>query len=122
MSIEFYRVLHFFGIMLVFMALGGVCLHVINGGVKASTAFRKAAAATHGLGLVLVLVAGFGLLARTGLSLSASAWLWPKLLIWLILGGITVLMWRKPMAGRALWFVVPLLGLVAAWLAVTKPF
>ncbi len=122
MSVEFYKIMHLVGIMLVFMSLGGLCLHAMNAGTKESNKVRKIVASTHGFGLVLILVAGFGLLAKHQLSLMSSAWVWPKLLIWLILGGITVLIYRKPTSAKILWGLLPLLGLVAAYLAIAKPF
>ena len=122
MSIEFYKVMHLIGIMMVFMSLGAVSLHVVNAGTKDSNTFGKGVAITHGVGLTLILVAGFGLLAKHGWSLMASAWVWPKLLIWFIFGGVTVILYRQPASGKILWFVLPLLGLVAAYLAIVKPF
>jgi len=120
--VEVYKIIHIVGIMLVFMSLGGLCLHMMNAGTKDSNKFRKIVASTHGVGLVFILVAGFGLLAKYKLSLMASAWVWPKLLIWFILGGLTVILYRKPSSAKILWAILPLLGMAAAVLAVLKPF
>jgi uncharacterized membrane protein SirB2 len=121
MAAEFYRIVHFVGIMLVFMSLGGLCLHVMNSGDKESNKFRKIVAITHGVGLVLILVAGFGMLAKYKMPFMESAWIWPKLLVWFILGGFTVILYRAPAAAKFLWAVLPVLGLVAAFFAVYKP-
>ena len=67
MSYELYKVLHVLGLSLVVLSLGGILHHVINGGSKVSDTFRKGTMITHGIGLLLLLVAGFGMLAPLGL-------------------------------------------------------
>lgn len=120
-SYEIYKLFHLLGILLIFFGIGGVAVHAAGGGSKQNNPLRKALAAAHGLGLVLVLVAGFGMLARLGLSFG-HAWLWAKIAIWLILGFATLLPYRSERIAR--WSVVlfPLLGLAAAYLARFKPF
>ena len=39
----------------------------------------------------------------------------------MLIAGCPFLLKRKPEGGKALWFVLPLLGALAAFLAVTKP-
>jgi uncharacterized membrane protein SirB2 len=121
MSYEFYRVLHLFGIFGVIMTLGGLTLHVMNGGNR-NFANRKWAAILHGVGLVIVLVAGFGLVAREHISMAPPPpWLLVKLVIWLCLGVAPVLIYRKPALGKALFFLVWALAATAAIMAVYKP-
>jgi len=123
MSYEFYKVLHVLGILLLFVALGGVTLHAWNGGTKEGNQGRRAAAAMHGLGLFLILLAGFGMLARRGFIESGlPGWAWAKLAVWLVAGGIFFLPYRRPQSAKRLYPLLPLLGLVAAYLAVFKPF
>ena len=123
-SYPVYKVIHILGNMLLIMALGGLTLHAANGGTRETNRGRKLAAITHGIGMVIILVAGFGLLARIGITHGAGwpGWVWAKLGIWLVLGGIVALIGRKPELARVWWFLVPLLGATAAWLALTKPF
>ncbi len=121
-SYQLYKVVHFLGILLTFVALGGQILHVRNGGDKASNSGRALVGATHGIGLFLVLLGGFGMLARMGLSFGDAPWVHAKLLIWLLLGGVVALPYRVPASAKALWFVVPLLGALAAGIAIYKPF
>ncbi len=66
MSYEFYQTLHVLGLFLLFSSLGAAALHAMNGGTKESNPSRKWVAITHGVGLLFVLVAGFGLLAKSG--------------------------------------------------------
>jgi hypothetical protein len=119
-----YKLIHFLGIFLLFLGLGGLSLHAANGGTKASNRARGLVAATHGLGLFIILLGGFGLLARLGVMHAGGfpGWIWTKLGIWVLLGVAMMLPYRRPELGRLLWFVVPLLGGVAAYMAIYKPF
>lgn len=119
MSYETYKILHLLGLTLVVLSLGGIIVHAINGGTKATNAFRKGTVITHGVGLLLLLVAGFGMLARLGIH-SFPGWVVGKILIWLALGAFVALAYKQKIAKR-LWFAVPVLVLIAATLAVTKP-
>lgn len=121
MSYEFYKLLHIVGLILLFLSLGGMTLHTINGGTKQNNGSRKLLAITHGVSLLLMLVAGFGLMARLNIASAWPVWIWPKLAIWLVMGGAVALVYRKPALSRALWFILPLLGLVAGYLALYKP-
>lgn len=118
MSYEIYKVLHLLGLTLVCMSLGGIMLYAINGGSKASNSFRKGVMITHGVGLLLLLVAGFGMLAKQGIH-GVPTWVGGKLVIWLALGAFVGLAYKQQLAKR-LWFAVPLLVVAAAWLAIAK--
>ena len=111
---ELYRILHFLGISLVVMALGGALLHAMNGGTKASNQFRKGTMISHGVGMLLILVAGFGMLARLGIH-SIPLWVGLKLGIWLILGALIGVVYRKPTMAKLLWCTIPVLVMVAAY-------
>lgn len=121
MPIELYRVLHLLGILLVFLSLGGTALHALNGGTKETNRARKAATLTFAVGMVLVLVAGFGMLARLGHRMP-PAWAFAKIGIWLVIGGMLTLPWRGPGSAKLVWYGAPLLGALAALLAAFKPF
>ena len=121
MELAAYRVLHVLSAMLLFTALGGLLLAAraqVTTGVS-----RKTAGMTHGIALILLLVTGFGGLARIGLSNPGiwPAWLWLKFLIWLVMGGIIVLIRRAPRTAALLWWLLPVLGGLAAYLAIYKP-
>jgi len=119
MSYEFYKVVHVLGIALVVLSLGGICMHVANGGDKASNRFRKTGMITHGLGLLLLLVAGFGMAHKRHLDMDAG-WIVAKIGIWVVLGGLVAVVYRKPAWAGKLWLAVPLLVTLAAALAVFK--
>jgi hypothetical protein len=117
-----YKVVHLVGVMMVYLALGGAATHAINGGGR-NHAWRKAVAVTHGLGLVMALVGGFGLLARLGLAKDGlPVWIYVKLAIWTVFGGLTAVLLRKPHLGKAIWGITIALGALAAYLAGSKPF
>jgi hypothetical protein len=120
LSYEIYKLVHLFGIIMLFMSVGGVMLYALNGGTKADNTWRKTAAITHGIGLVFVLVAGFGMLARR--NIGWEGWVFVKLFIWIVLGGITGLIYKLGSRGQWLWYIVILLGVIAAYMAIFKPF
>lgn len=121
MELATYRVIHILSMALLFTAMGGLLL-ASRAGVTTG-ASRKTAGMTHGIALILLLVTGFGALARIGLSNPGvwPAWLWFKFLIWLVFGGVLVLVRRAPRATTLLWWVLPILGGLAAYLAIYKP-
>jgi hypothetical protein len=117
-----YKLIHILGILMIFLSLGGQINYAINGGSKDQNTWRKAAGITHGLGLVLVLFGGFGMLARLGIRWPWPGWVFGKILIWVLLGGLVGVATRSPGAGRGMWYIVLLLGLLAAYFAIMKPF
>jgi hypothetical protein len=121
MSYQAYKVIHILGVLFVFASLGALML-ASREGVERGTG-RKLAGMTHGIALLVVLVAGFGTLARLGVTNPGAwpMWVWIKLTIWLVLGGIIVLIRRAPQLSTLLWWLLPLLGGIAAWAAIYKP-
>lgn len=124
MSYNLYRILHLLGIFMLFAAVGGAVLRKIVEGDAGSARPKDRAARlvgiTHGVALLLLLVTGFGLLAKLGLGL--PGWAWAKLGVWLVMGAIVTLARRSAAAAGAIWWLLPLLGVLAAWLAIFKPF
>ncbi|MBK6917926.1 MAG: hypothetical protein IPH07_11045 [Deltaproteobacteria bacterium] len=123
MSPEFYKVLHVFGVALLFCSLGGIALHAPHAkrGDAAATSARKRLAAAHGIAMLLVLVGGFGLMAKLGLMSTWPLWIIIKLVVWVVLGGASAFVARKPEVGAGWVFVLPLLGTIALWAVFYKP-
>lgn len=119
-SLLVYKLFHLVGIMMVFLSLGGAMVYAINGGVKANNQWRTAVGITHGIGVVLILVSGFGMLARLGIHWPWPAWVMIKLVIWLLIGVLTAIIYRLGSASKALWYVTILLGILAAVLGLFK--
>lgn len=120
---DIYRLLHLGGMFAMFMALGGIALHVVNGGTKQSNAGRKLIAALHGAALFVILLGGFGMLARLKLMQGGlPPWIHAKLAIWAVMAVMGTVMYRQPAVARWMLVALPLLGVCAAWLAASKPF
>ncbi len=119
MSASAYKLLHFLGIFMTLLALGGI---FVNSSLPADQQgrWRRLAGLTHGIGLVIVLVAGFGLLAR--LELGFELWVSLKLLIWLAFGALIVAARKHPGQGVLLWWTAVLLAVAAAYLGHYQPF
>lgn len=119
-----YNVVHVVGIILIMAALGALALHAMNGGTRESNSARGLIAGLHGLGAFLVLLGGFGMLARIGFEHGAAfpGWLVVKIVIWLVLAGSVVVPYRRASLARALLLALPVLGGLAAFLAIYKPF
>lgn len=121
MSYATYKLIHLISAFLLFSVAGGVALYAANGGDKAGNTLRRLVAILHGVALLGLLVAGFGLLARLGIG-GVPGWVWAKLVLWLLIGGIALVPYRRPALGGHFLWLLPLLGGLSAWIAVAKPF
>jgi hypothetical protein len=118
--VEVYKNIHLLGVFMVLVALGGAMLYgMVSEGKELG--WRKVVSITHGLGLLLVIVAGFGMLARLGISWPWPGWVWGKVAIWVLLGALIAPARRSAGAAKGLWWIVILLAAVAAYLAIHKP-
>jgi len=106
-----YQVLHVIGIIMLFTGYGALLARSLAGSDNPS--LRKLGSITSGIGLLLILVAGFAMISKLGHSFSAP-WLIGKMLIWLILGAAIVLINRKPALAKRLWWSIIALGALAA--------
>lgn len=122
LSFEFYKVFHILGVVALFTGLGGAALHAANGGTKKDNPSRKLVSVLQAVALVLLLVAGFGMLARLQLTGSWPGWVWAKVVLWVVFGALVALPGRVPASGKPLLLGLPALGALAGWLAVFKPF
>lgn len=120
-SYPVYKLIHFLGIFMVMCSLGGLVLQRIQAG-SASATWRRPMMATHGLGLFLALLGGFGMLARMGLVNGLPGWIHAKLTIWFLLGVVVVLLRFKPQFAKPVWWASFSLAALAAYFAINKPF
>jgi hypothetical protein len=122
-SYSVYRLVHLVGIFILFAILGGLSYGSVRSGAGGALS-RRTGMILHGVGMFVVLLGGFGLLARLGIvhGLSWPAWVWAKVMIWVLLGAAVVVPRRKPEWAGGLLLALPVLGGVAAWLAIFKPF
>ena len=119
MSLLFYKILHILGLLLAFAALGALTFEAHVGRAENKEG-RRLTGIAHGAGLLLLLVSGFGMLARLGGGF--PGWVIAKIVIWLVIGGIIALIRRQPRWAGFLWFALPVLGTFAGYLALYKPF
>jgi hypothetical protein len=118
MPFVIYKLLHVVGLMLLFLGLGGMLF-----GARAEQDRAPAGtAALHGVGLLVMLVGGFGMMARLGIHWPWPGWLVAKLGVWLVIGALPVLVQRRLLPRGPAWLVAAGLGALAAWLALSKPF
>jgi high-affinity Fe2+/Pb2+ permease len=121
MPYEVYRLIHFTGIFMLVLAYGALAVQAMQGLGK-DAAGRKMAVITHGVGMFLALLGGFGLLARLQIHWPWPGWVIVKVVIWILLGAGIGLVRRKQQWAPGLWWLVITLGVVAAYFAGMKPF
>lgn len=114
MSYETYKLIHFFAIISLFLAIGA--LLAFSGEKKQ----KKRIMVLHGLAVLAVLVSGFGLIARLKMH-SLPFWIWFKLGIWTILSILIPILIARKINKRWIWLLVFISGLGAIYLAVLKP-
>lgn len=120
MSYQVYKLIHLSGIISVICGLAAlISQYALNKGQKSP--LHKQIMLFHGIGLLLIFVSGFGLLAKLSLS-PIPAWVWTKLGIWVFLGVFVVICRRAYLFASSLWAVSILVSAVAIYLAVYKPF
>jgi len=108
-------------VFMILVALGGLILHQIGASTREQV-WRRPVAITHGIGMVLVLVGGFGMLARLGIFWPWPGWVIGKIVIWLVFGVLVAVIGRAPTLAKPLWWITIALGAIAAYLALNKPF
>lgn len=121
MSYEFYKILHLTGLILLFSGLVSLLTLKATGAAVEGPA-KKFSFIAHGIGLFLVLLSGFGLLARLGIVRDMPNWIYAKIVIWLYFGASIALIKRRGQLGWVLYIPMLIIFIIAAYLAVTKPF
>lgn len=123
MPYAIYKLMHLLGIFSLLVALAGMAAHAASGRSKQENPIYRTLLGFHGIGAVLALTGGFGLLARIGVGTEGMlpGWIWGKLALWLLVGGLVMVPYRKVSLARPILFLLPLLGLIGAFLANYKP-
>ena len=110
MSQSFYTILHLVAVMALFAGTG----FALSG--TESQAARKSGAILRGVALLLLLVTGFGILAKLQLMKALPIWAWLKLLIWMVAAVLPIFVKRKLLTPSLALLVALALGACAAWL------
>lgn len=114
-----YKIIHLAAILFLFATAGGVALYAANGGTREQNVLKRWVGVLHGLTLTLILISGFGLVARLGTGF--QAWVWVKFALWFVIGSIALMPLRRPRLGYWFFFLIPALGALSAFMAIFKP-
>lgn len=113
-----YKVVHYLGIFMLVTALSAALARSAKEGLN-SDPWRKRLGMVHGIALFLIVLGGFGMLAR--LDVGFPMWIVAKLGIWVVLAGFIAFRKSADWSARAL-VLLPLLAALAGWIAYAKPF
>jgi hypothetical protein len=106
-SYSVYKLIHILGICGVVMGLGAAFaasrVSVSLSGDQKPAITRKIIAITHGLGLFLVLLGGFGMLARLQMHWPLPWWVIVKIIVWVGLGAWLTVTYKSASKGVAAW-------------------
>lgn len=119
MKAQIYNLTHILGAFLLFLAYGVLIARTWLGQTEAA-GLRKFGGLVSGLGLLLLLVGGFGQLAVLHQN-TFYPWVILKLVLWLTLGGLLAFINRRRDLSPALFWTTFALGALAAWAAYFKP-
>src|SRR5688572_20001610 len=118
MPYNVYKLIHFLGIFTVMVVLAVACTHVLRGGTRADNPQRKLLGSAHGIAMFLILLGGFGMLARIGvMHTSLPGWVYAKLVIWTLVAAAPALLYRGPRLAKATILAAPALAVLAAAIA-----
>jgi hypothetical protein len=123
MRYQIYQLIHLVGVMSLFTGLAGL-LWLRIAGVSDNGRAKRAGAIFHGIGMVLIVVAGFGMLAQLSKAGGKALpnWAIVKMVIWLVMGAGLMLIRKKGEMGWRLATLFILLGAFAGYLGLFKPF
>lgn len=117
-----YTTLHILGTIILFQSLGAFLFDAMNGGTKATGTRLRMLRIMSGAGLLLLLVSGFGMLARLEITWPLPGWAWGMILIWLVLGSVGWIIKKYPASAAVWWRLSFVLGALAAFFGIVKPF
>lgn len=121
-----YKVVHYLGIFgligALTAALARAAARLAVGEEVRADPWARRLVGLHGFAAFLVLLGGFGMLARLDVTegLALPGWIWAKLGIWTVLALAIVARRSERLAGPAT-AVAPLLAVLAGWVALYKP-
>ncbi|MEQ9105205.1 MAG: hypothetical protein RIE53_10980 [Rhodothermales bacterium] len=128
MSHAFYNLLHILGLILIIQSVASAVYFRLygagsaTGGSPVVNPARKMLSILHGVGMLLILVSGFGMLARLGMTDGLPNWIYGKLVIWLVFGASIALVNKGKGSPMLWWILIIVLGGAAAWMGINKPF
>ncbi len=112
MDYHFYKIAHLTGISVLALGVGGM----MAGGEK-----RKTFAMLQGIGLLVMLITGFGLLAKLKFTPYLPPFAIVKVVLWLLIGALPVIFRKLKTPLPACILISLILVGTMAWLGVAKP-
>jgi hypothetical protein len=121
-SYEFYKWLHLSSLFIMVLTTGVLLSSAVGADLK--DAVRKNIAKIHGSSLLVVFIAGFGLLARVKTpSPFSKVWFLAKLAVWLLFGLLPIFIRKTPEQHKPkLILVYALLPALVVYLVINQPF
>lgn len=110
MPLPVYHILHLIAVMALFAGTGSALAGADN------AAARKSGAILRGIALLLLIVTGFGMLAKLNIMKSIPLWALIKMVIWVIAAILPIFVKRKALSPGFAVFIALMLGGCAAWL------
>ncbi len=120
MRYAIYYPIHFIGIFLLLLSIGGMCIYCRNGGAKKDNPSRKFLAITHGIALLMVILGGMGLMKALHAFNPMPTWILVKLSIWVIFSLSSLLIYKIPKLSTLFLFLFLLLAVFAGMTAKFK--
>ncbi len=121
MSYEVLKCIHLSMIFLVLLNLGGAAIHMLNGGSKDFKS-RKMISMTSGLALLVIAASGWMLAMKIYSAEPIHHWVYAKFIVWLYLGGVTALIYRKPKSALQILISILIVASIGSALAIFKGF
>ena len=123
MSYLTYRLIHLGAVFGILSALSAASILRLSASDDSSRPHARTFKVVHAIAAFLILLGGFGMLARLGTAEGGlPGWIVAKMGIWLAVAGAMWLQSRSRSGAKAVLVLVPVLALLAAVTALTKPF
>jgi hypothetical protein len=123
MSYITYKLIHFLGLFTALVVMAARAGWLMKGDTTTASTRRRATGVAHGIAVFLILLGGFGMLARLGIAQQGlPGWIYLKLAIWVTFAGLIALVGRGTTAARVALVALPLLALAGGAVALYKPF
>ncbi len=114
MPYEFYKFLHFVGLFTLITMIGAVIYQTWSHG-DATIKARRWLMIFHGIAVTIILVSGFGLMAKLGMMSGWPPWIWVKLATWTFVIVVPSLVMRIPATRKFMWWLFPIILFATAF-------
>lgn len=117
-----YKLIHFLGLFTALVVMAARAGWLMKDDTLAADTRRRSIALVHGIAVFLILLGGFGMLARLGIAQQGlPGWIYLKLAIWVVFAGLIALVGRGSKYARVALIALPVLALAGGAVALYKP-